>query len=169
MALISYCCGVNGIFTWIWEYLLRISRSAVLFNYVGLNYRFYRSFFVLKYRNLWSMKTIGYFSYLVAYFRLLVAIVFESLYTSHTVMLIEYYFLFGFFWNLWEFCAITQLSLRASDVDIHVCDEEYILWRSAGGSLSLILKEFLSFVCFLNTPLKVLQGLDRWYFDDSKL
>ena len=57
--------------------------------------------------------------------------------------------------------AIIQLSLRSSDVDIHVCDEEYILWRSAGGSLSLVSKEFLSFVCFLNTPLKVLQGLDR--------
>ena len=98
MALISYCCGVNGIFTWIWEYLLRISRSAVLFNYVGLNYRFYRSFFVLKYRNLWSMKTIGYFSYLVAYFGLLVAIVFESLYTSHSIQL-EYYCLFWIFLN----------------------------------------------------------------------
>ena len=121
------------------------------------------------YRNLWSIKTILYFSLICKYFNLFNEIVFESLYTSHTVMLIEYYFLFGFFWNLWEFRAIIQLSLRSSDVDIHVCDEEYILWRSAGGSLSLVSKEFLSFVCFLNTPLKVLQGLDRWYFDDSML
>ena len=80
------------------------------------------------YRNLWSIKTIlVYFLWFVKYFNLLNEIVFESLYTSHTVMLIEYYFLFGFFWNLWEFRAIIQLSLRSSDVDIHVCDEEYIL------------------------------------------
>ena len=58
--------------------------------------------------------------------------------------------------------AIIQLSLRSSDVDIHVCDEEYILWRSAGGSLSLVLKEFLSFVCFLNTPLRFYKG---WIVD----
>ena len=76
-------------------------------------------------------------------------------------MLIDYYFVWIFLKSMRDSRAIIQLSLRSSDVDIHVCDEEYILWRSAGGSLSLVSKEFLSFVCFLNTPLKVLQGLDR--------
>lgn len=109
---------------WIWEYLLSISWSVVflfprmsvsplvifpygmssaqrggILNYVGLNYWFYRSYFVLKYRNLWSMKTIGYFSYLVAYFSLLVEIVFESFYTSHSIQLMEYYCLFWIFLN----------------------------------------------------------------------
>ena len=55
---------------------------------------------------------------------------------------IEYYLLFGFYRNLWEFCAIIQSSLRASVSCTHRCDEESVLWRNAGGSLSLTIKEF---------------------------
>lgn len=93
-----------------------------------------------------------------------------SLYTSHGYSVDKSVIsFFGFCQNLGEFCAIIQLSLRSSATGSYRCDEESILWRNAGGSLSLIIKEFMTFVCFWNNPLEVLQGLVGWYLVDSML
>ena len=122
------------------------------------------------YRNPWSIKTIMLFfsvPYCILAFLMILSL---SLYTSHGYhvdkSIISF---FGFSRNLREFCAIIQSSLRASVTGTHRCDEESILWRNAGGSLSLIIKEFMTFVCFWNNPLEVLQGLVGWYLVDSML
>ena len=109
----------------------------------------------------------SFVSYCILAFLMILSL---SLYTSHGYhvdkSIISF---FGFSRNLREFCAIIQSSLRTSVTGTHRCDEESILWRNAGGSLSLIIKEFMTFVCFWNNPLEVLQGLVGWYLVDSML